>query len=120
MWRICRFGLAFSLGVAWGVCAGQQLVDMQLPEEWVGQDFLVTGQIQGLPKHDDHRQRFALRVHTATTQTGDKIALDKFPRKIQLSWYQRPAHQVEASTTDLAGINVLRIKLKPPRPTCPH
>src|SRR5690606_18114927 len=63
-WRICRFGLAFSLGVAWGVYAGHQLVAMQLPEQWAGEDLLVTGQIQGLPKHDDHRQRFSLRVHT--------------------------------------------------------
>lgn len=119
-WRICRYVLALCLGLAWGVYAGQQLVDMQLPEEWVGQDLLVTGQIQGLPKHDDHRQRFALRVHTATTQTGDKIALDKFPRKIQLSWYQRPAHQDEATTTDLPALKIgamwqLRVRLKRPR-----
>lgn len=116
-WQQTRYWLALLLGLAWGVVVGQSLLRMQLDDNFVGKDLIVTGQIQGLPDRDDRRLRFNFRVNSAVTTTGQVIPAEHFPVKLQLSWY---SSQRNGATFDLPSLAIgdewqMRVRLKRPR-----
>lgn len=84
LWHV----VAFCTGLAWALLAGHNLLGQQLPEELVGRDLLVRGQISGLPERDVQRLRFDFRVQAISNRNGDHLPLEHFPQKLQLSWYQ--------------------------------
>lgn len=116
-WPAFRYVLAFVSGLAWGVYSGHGVLAIQLVDEMVGKDVVVTGQIQDLPEQDDRRLRFNLRVESVNTTSGQPIAVDQFPPKLQLSWYQ---YQRNGSASALPSLMIgdtwqLRVRLKRPR-----
>lgn len=116
-WQLGRYGLALLFGVAWGVYTGHSLLSMQLAEELVGKDLLVTGQIQGVPEQDKHRLRFNFRVSSVQTAAGQSLPIDQFPSHLQLSWYQyKPGGK--AAELPVLGVGdqwQMRVRLKRPR-----
>jgi len=117
-WRKARYWFALSLGLAWGTYSGYSLLAMQLNDDLVGKDLIVTGRIQGLPERDAQRLRFNLRVDSAATTTGEVIPADQFPAKLQLSWYQYQRNGGAAPDLPLLVIGdkwQLRVRLKRPR-----
>lgn len=116
-WRLGRYGLALLFGISWGVYAGHSLLDIQLAEDLVGKDLVVTGQIQGVPEQDKHRLRFNFRVSSVQTAAGQPLMPSQFPPNIQLSWYQ---YKPGGKAIDLPVLGVgdswqMRVRLKRPR-----
>lgn len=116
-WSTWRYVLALASGLAWGIYSGHNLLAIQLADEMVGKDLVVTGQIQDLPEQDDRRLRFNLRVESVSTTSGQPLAVDKFPPKLQLSWYQ---YQRNGTASTLPSVMIgdtwqLRVRLKRPR-----
>ncbi len=116
-WRMSRYLFALLLGVGWGVYSGHKLLDMQITDELVGRDLVVTGRIQGLPERDERRLRFNLHVTSAATTSGQTIPVADFPTKLQLSWYQ---YQRSGAQSALPSVAIgdewqLRVRLKRPR-----
>jgi competence protein ComEC len=116
-WPRLRYVFAFMCGLAWGIYSGHGLIDMQLDEQLVGKDLVVTGRIQGLPEQDGRRLRFDLRVNSIATTSGQLLDVDHFPAKLQLSWYQ---YQRSGKATVLPALAIgdtwqLRVRLKRPR-----
>ena len=116
-WGVSRYFLVFMLGIAWGVYTGHNLLDMQILDDLVGQDLIVTGHIQGLPERDERRVRFNFRVTSAATPSGQAISATDFPAKLQLSWYQ---YQRDGAESSLPALVIgdewqLRVRLKRPR-----
>jgi len=87
-WSVLRYVLALASGLAWGIYSGHGVLALQLDDDLVGKDLIVTGQIQGLPEQDERRLRFDLRVKSVATSSGQSISSSQLPPKIQLSWYQ--------------------------------
>ncbi len=116
-WRCIRYWLALSCGLVWGGYAGQSLLAMQLDDRLAGKDLIVAGQIQGLPKQNNRLLRFNLRVTSVTTATGQEILPEKFPSKLQLSWYQyqRNGAMLELPQLVIGDQWQLRVRLKRPR-----
>ena len=82
LWRLLGWML---LGLAWGLLKGHWLMADVLPEAVSGQEFLVRGQVVGLPQTDSRRQRFTLDVESIARVSSQ--ALDVPPRRLQISWY---------------------------------
>lgn len=115
---------AFGAGLAWGLLTGHNLLEQQLPEDLVGRDLVLTGQISGLPERDAHRLRFQFRVQAIAGNNAKLFPLDQFPRTLQLSWYQprsygtKPHDQGAAADLPLLAIGdhwQLTVRLKRPR-----
>lgn len=118
-WQLSRHLLALLMGITWGVYEGHSLLSMQITDELVGRDLVVTGRIQGLPEQDESRLRFNLRVTSAATATGQLIPAADFPAKLQLSWYQYQ-YQRSGSKSALPELVIgdewqMRVRLKRPR-----
>jgi len=116
-WRLSHHLFALLLGISWGVYSGYNLLDMQIADELVGRDLIVTGRIQGLPEQDERRLRFNLRVTSAATTAGQAIPMADFPAKLQLSWYQYQRNGAESALPSFAVGDEwqLRVRLKRPR-----
>lgn len=116
-WRPARYVMTLLLGVAWGIYSGHSLSDMQLADEFVGKDLIVSGQIQGLPEQDERRLRFNLRVNSAATVAGVSIPAELFPSKLQLSWYsyQRNGKSLDVPSLAIGDRWQIRVRLKRPR-----
>jgi competence protein ComEC len=116
-WRIGRSFFVLSLGLAWGIYAGHRMLALQLDDDLAGKDLVVMGQIQGVPEQNNHRLGFNLRITSATTSTGQAIALEHFPARIKLSWYQyqRNKAKVHLPQLNIGDLWQLRVRLKRPR-----
>ncbi len=116
-WPRGRHGIALLCGLAWGVYTGHSLLEMQLAEELVSKDLIVTGQIQGVPEQDNRRLRFNFRVSGVQTAAGEPLPPRQFPPVIQLSWYQyRPgAKAVDLPVLEVGDQWQMRVRLKRPR-----
>nr|WP_324258768.1 DNA internalization-related competence protein ComEC/Rec2 [Cellvibrio fontiphilus] len=124
VWPRLWFALAFGLGLAWGLIAGHDLVDQQLPEVLVGQDLQVTGYISGLPERDSRRLRFDFRPVSIVDARGKSLARADMPDKLQLSWYLPSGYggfaDKKAAPSVLPPLVIgeywqLRVRLKRPR-----
>ncbi|MBQ0713135.1 MAG: DNA internalization-related competence protein ComEC/Rec2 [Porticoccus sp.] len=100
-----RFKLFVFLawGLLYGACWGQYALSHQLPEEVSPSDFLVTGEVVGLPVSDGRRVRFNFRLR------GDDRPHDL--KMLRLSWYYHDA------TLRPGQVWQLRVKLRRPRGT---
>ncbi|MEH6466163.1 MAG: DNA internalization-related competence protein ComEC/Rec2, partial [Porticoccus sp.] len=96
--------LAFlGWGILYGVCWGQYMLSHQLPEELSPSDFLVTGEVVGLPVNDGRRVRFDFRL-----RNDDKPHAIK---TLRLSWYYHDAILIPGQVWQL------RVRLRRPRGT---
>jgi competence protein ComEC len=94
--------LAFlGWGILYGVCWGQYMLSHQLPEELSPSDFLVTGEVVGLPVSDGRRIRFDLKLR------GDNKPHDL--KILRLSWYYHDATLIPGQVWQL------RVRLRRPR-----
>jgi len=105
VWWVLGGGL---LGVIWGIGYGYYLKSVQLPPDLEGQTFIVTGTVTGLPRDDQLKQRFTLRVETALTDQRQVLLAEAFPQQLLLSWYKSP-------TVTPGERWQLKVKLKRPR-----
>jgi competence protein ComEC len=87
LWTVgkLKLPLFFLLGVFWGICCAHLLLKHSLPEEFDGEDILLSGTIVGLVDSNSKRSRFSFRVDSAQllTDTRQPIGL----KKVLLSWY---------------------------------
>ncbi|MDT8452382.1 MAG: DNA internalization-related competence protein ComEC/Rec2 [Gammaproteobacteria bacterium] len=96
--------LIFTLaGACWITFVAGNYLEHRLPEMLAGQDFLVEGVIQDIPKEDDHVQRFVLLVDDFEIEDRRLV----LPERLRLSWYYGP--RVNAGERWR-----LRVRLKPP------
>ncbi|MEH6616913.1 MAG: DNA internalization-related competence protein ComEC/Rec2 [Porticoccus sp.] len=96
--------LAFlGWGILYGVCWGQYMLSHQLPEEFSPSDFLVAGEVVGLPVSDGRRIRFDFRL-----RNDDKPHAIK---TLRLSWYYHDAILIPGQVWQL------RVRLRRPRGT---
>lgn len=116
-WRYGSYCFALVLGLAWGIYSGNNMLAVQLKEEWTGKDLLVSGSIQGLPEQDERRIRFEFSVSGVSTPGGEVVPLDAFPQKLQLSWYQRrrDGKVIEIPDLVIGDHWQLQVRLKPGR-----
>lgn len=92
-WLLLTLVWGFFGGILWGTFYGQQLQGNVLPEDWVGEELLLTGRIIDLPVSDGRRQRFLLEVESYQPlhPAADSPRPEQFPQRIQLSWYDETA-----------------------------
>lgn len=105
------------LGMCYASSWGIYTLSHQLPEDLTPSEFLVTGEVVGLPSVDDRRIQFHLRVlesefleagmpsTSGNTGLRPTIAL----KKLRLSWYNQDLDLVPGQ------IWQLRVKLRRPR-----
>jgi len=103
LWRLAGWVL---LGLFWGLLQGHWLLAYVLPESVSGQEFLVRGQVVGLPQADSRRQRFTLKVDRITPASNETLMVA--PQRLQVSWYGgEPVTSGERWQ--------LKLRLRPPR-----
>ena len=100
----------FLLGMCYGIAWGQYALSHQLPEILNPSEFVVLGEVVGLPYVKDNNVRFNLRV--MDDSDSDIVNADEFKREslkaVRLSWYNHP--------TELQPGQVWRLKVKLRRP----
>jgi competence protein ComEC len=81
--RACLVLTAMAVLAGFGYAAWRADVRLadELPVEWEGEDIVVTGVVDDLPRTSDRGQRFAFRVERIETP-GARV-----PRRISLSWH---------------------------------
>jgi competence protein ComEC len=93
LFRFTRPLAMAGLGLCWGVLAGQQLVDQQLPADLEGVEIRVSGDVIDLPQDRDLGQRFLFRIDKAEILDAGIIPAQSFeiPSKVLLTWYEEGA-----------------------------
>lgn len=88
-YRNKRVLFAFFIGYLWALLFAQVYFLHQLPEEFVGQNILLEGVVQGLPDINDTSIRFNLKVKQYMSINGEKadVLLKNLPSRLRLSWY---------------------------------
>lgn len=101
---------AFMLGLLWAALHAQFKLQHSLPAEWVGQDRVVSGHVQGIPHTESDRVRFEFVITEVHEAYSPAINL---PLKVRLSWYR---HSGDELLPELhAGQRWrLKLRLKPP------
>lgn len=94
------------LGFAWCALRADLALDARLPRAEEGHDFVVVGQVEGLPLRREDATRFALRVEQAE-RDGRRVPLAGL---LRLSWYDEVPAQLRACSRWR-----LRLRLKRPR-----
>lgn len=105
--RICWLAAGLWCGMAWAAHWGEARLEARLPAALDKSDWLVSGEVVGLPDRDHRRQRFELRV----LDLEPLVPMSQVPplRSLRLSWYGqapevRPGQQWQ-----------LRVRLRHPR-----
>ena len=80
-----RWLFFLALGLFWGILSGHLLLKGNLPEQYDGEDILVSGTISGLVDRNDRLSRFALRVDSARLYSDRTQPVTI--KKVLLSWY---------------------------------
>ena len=107
-------------GICYGVCWGQYVLSHQLPEEINPSEFLITGEVAGLPSIEANRTRFNLRVMDSELLSIGKRAISKDNliklsdysvdlKKLRLNWYNPSSELMPGQ------IWQLKVKLRSPR-----
>nr|MBP8080749.1 ComEC/Rec2 family competence protein [Arenimonas sp.] len=79
---------AFLIGFVWACVVGQAVMQERLPSEMSGQEFLVEGEVLGLPQREDESVRFDFRIQSS--QPGWAAG-----HKVRLGWYGEAAPPIE-------------------------
>ncbi len=106
---IVPFISMFLMGFIYSSCYAEQQLSLRLSENLVGQNIVVSGVVSSIPTTSGKAQRFEFIVETHRILGSEKITLpvDKFAKKIRLSWYYgRPVNVGEKWQ--------LEVRLKPP------
>lgn len=104
----------FLLGFLWGIYSGHELIGNQLPAHQAGQEFVITGYVDDLPKTNSHATRFVLKVDRIANLQGEALGRANFPSKLQLSWY-RAFSGLSTAMVKTGDYWQVRVRLKPPR-----
>lgn len=113
----CKAVACLLLGMCYAISWGHFTLSHQLPEEFTPSEFLVTGEIVGLPSVDDRRIQFHLRVLDNELLEAVKPSISGNAglrptialQKLRLSWYNQDLDLVPGQ------IWQLRVKLRRPR-----
>lgn len=93
------------LGLGWCALRADIAMQARLPRADDGRDFIVTGQVEGLPRRREDATRFVLRVESAE-RAGAHQPLRGL---LRLSWY-------DAAPAELAACSRWRLRLRLKRP----
>ena len=99
-----------SWGMFYGACWGLYTLSHQLPEERNLSEFLLTGEVVGLPSIEGNRTRFNFQMISSSSQN---LAPDTNLRlkKLRLNWYYSPVK------LEPGQVWQLKVKLRKPRGT---
>jgi len=110
-----RILLAFFMGALWALIVAQSYLKHQLPQEFIGQDILIKGQVSGLVDYSEKSMRFNFAVSEFVSIKGQgikgreiNIPASTLPTRLRLSWYY---HKGEIHSGEQWQLNV---RLKPP------
>lgn len=94
-WRLDRRLFAYLLAIAWalGWCYWQMAHRLDASE--LRADWIVEGEVTGLPSRYGDSVRFELDLHSITPLNAAIELRSKPPRRLTLSWYQ-PSHPVRS------------------------
>ena len=95
------------LGMCYGIGWGQYALSHQLPDSLSPSEFLLTGQVVGLPSIDENRVRFNFRIMSGTDNHASKV-FDVL-KTVRLNWYYNPVEIIPGQVWRL------NVKLKRPR-----
>lgn len=114
-----RYLLCLALGLGWGIIAGHQYLDHQLPATWDKQTFVVQGSVVGLVEITSRRLRFELAVDSVVPANSTDLDPDNSPaiERLLLSWYlQKPGSREVLQRQVTSGDHwQLKVRLRPPR-----
>lgn len=97
--------MGLGLGVAWASFSGYDLLQQQLPPEWVGRDVVIAGYVADFPVLNHRTQRFEFVV----THWNGQPRPANLPGRVRLTGYETPPLPLQAG----AGWQ-LTVRLKPP------
>lgn len=97
-----------SWGMFYGACWGLYTLSYQLPEERNPSEFLLTGEVIGLPSAEGSRTRFNFQVMAGSPLNSDS---DNRLKKLRLNWYYPPVK------LEPGQVWRLKVKLRKPRGT---
>ena len=103
--------LAFALGFAWNARYAENRLDNILIEELEARDLVVEGRVAALPQSKPDGAKFAFTVDRALMGRED---LERFPKKIYLSW--QPAWRNPGEIPEMIPGQRWRFKVKLKRP----
>jgi len=110
-----RILLAFFIGALWALIVAQSYLKHQLPQEFIGQDILIKGQVSGLVDSSAKSVRFDFAVSEFVSIKGQgikgreiNILASTLPTRLRLSWYY---HKGEIHSGEQWQLSV---RLKPP------
>ena len=93
-------------GFLWSLLSAHQILAVSLPQNLIGEDVWVEGQVASLPSLKARHMQFVFEVQRAWTDEKPVVV----PGRIRLNWYQ------DYPTELLAGDRWrLQVRLKPPR-----
>ena len=105
-----RFLIAFFIGALWALVVAQGYLKHQLPQQLIGQDILIRGQVSGLVDYSSKSVRFNFEVNEFDSIKGKRINISPstLPKRLRLSWYY---HQGKVHSGEQWQLTV---RLKPP------
>ncbi len=99
-----------SWGMFYGSCWGLYTLSYQLPEEQNPSEFLLRGEVIGLPSNEGNRTRFNFQVTSGSSQNLASD-IDLRLKKLRLNWYYSPVK------LEPGQVWQLKVKLRKPRGT---
>jgi len=103
-------------GVLLACIRGHQLMSQQLPSAMNGREFVLAGEIIGLPKWQTDRWSFFIRPKLAEALSAPSGAALSNIRRIHLSWRPNQGAAQEESFQLVPGhVHEFRVRLKRPR-----
>lgn len=99
-----------SWGMLYGACWGFYMLSHQLPEVHNPSEFILTGEVIGLPSKEGSRTRFNFQVMDGYS-LNSKVDSDITLKKLRLNWYSSPAE------LEPGQVWQLKVKLRRPRGT---
>ena len=109
--KIAIIGLLFAMGFAWNARYAENRLHNILATELEGEELNLEGRVAALPQSNSSGAKFAFEVDKASL---GKQRLEKFPRRIYLSW--QPAWRNPQTIPDIIPGQRWKFKSKLKRP----
>ncbi len=109
--KIAIIGLLFAIGFAWNARYAENRLENILATELEGKELNLEGRVASLPQSNSSGAKFAFEVDGASL---GKERLEKFPRRIYLSW--QPAWRNPQTIPDIIPGQRWKFKSKLKRP----